>query len=52
MIWQIILFIIGFGVIYKFSRGKSATGVLALWGIYIIGAILLSSLFSGLSGGS
>jgi hypothetical protein len=50
VVWQMILLIIGFGVIYKFSRGKSAAGVLTLWGIYIVVSILLSNLFSSLGG--
>ena len=50
VVWQMILLIIGFGVLCKFSRGKSAAGVLTLWGIYIIVSILLSNLFSSFGG--
>ena len=50
MIWELILFTIGFGIIYKFSRGKAATGVISLWAIYVIGAILLSNLFGSFGG--
>lgn len=50
IIWELILFTIGFGLIYKFSRGKAATGVIGLWAIYVIGAILLGNIFSGFGG--
>ena len=40
-IWMAILLIIGFGVIYKFSQGKSAASVLGLWLIWILISISL-----------
>ena len=46
-IWLVALLIIGFSVIYRFSRGKSAASVLTLWGIYIVLAVLLGGLFGG-----
>ena len=49
-IWQVVLLIIGLGVIYKYSRGKAATGVLVLWGIWIVVSIVLGNIFSGLTG--
>ncbi len=46
-IWMVILLIIGFGVTFRFSRGKSAASVLTLWGIYIVFSVLLGGLFGG-----
>jgi hypothetical protein len=50
-IWMVILLIIGFGVIYKFSRGKAAGSVLGLWFIWILLSITLSNVFGGMFGG-
>ena len=50
VVWQLILFIIGFQIIYKFSRGKAATGVLALFGLYVVISIVLGNIFSSLGG--
>ncbi len=46
-IWMVILLIIGFGVIYRFPRSKSAASVLTLWGIYIVLSVVLGGLFRG-----
>lgn len=48
IIWELILLMIGFGVIYRFSRGKSATGVFSLWGAYVIVSLILGGIFSRL----
>lgn len=50
-IWMVVLLIIGFGVIYKFSRGKAATAVVGLWIIWIFVSIALSNVFGGMFGG-
>ncbi len=50
VVWELILFIIGFQIIYKFSRGKAATGVLALFGLYVVISIVLGNIFSSLGG--
>ncbi len=49
-IWQVLLLIIGFGVIYKFAKEKSALSVLSLWFIYIVISLLLGSIFKGFGG--
>ena len=46
MIWQVALWIIGFSVLYKVTKGKSASVVLTLWGIWIVLAVALGGLFS------
>jgi hypothetical protein len=49
IIWEIVLLIIGFSVIYKFSKGKSASAVIALWLIWIVVSILLGNLVPGMA---
>ena len=49
-IWMVVLLIIGFGVIYKFTQGKAATAVVGLWVIWIFVSIALSSVFGGMFG--
>jgi hypothetical protein len=44
-IWKIIVFAIGFSIIYKFSRGKSYAAIVSLYLIYTIFAVGLSQLF-------
>jgi len=44
-IWKIILWSIGFGAIYNFSKGKSYITVITLYVIYLIISISLSQLF-------
>jgi hypothetical protein len=46
MIWQVALWIIGFSVLYKVTKGKAASVVLTLWGIWIVLAVALGGLFS------
>ncbi|HDL18077.1 MAG TPA: YIP1 family protein [Bacteroidetes bacterium] len=48
-IWEIVLLIIGLSVIYKFSKGKSASGIIALWLIWIVISILLGNLIPGMA---
>ncbi len=50
-IWQMILWVIGLSVIYKFTTKKSATLVISLWIIWIIIAVILGSLVGNLFGG-
>jgi len=50
-IWALGLYIIGFAVIFKFTTKKSATFVLSLWAVYVILAVVLGGLFSGMFGG-
>jgi hypothetical protein len=50
-IWEMILWIIGLSVIYKFTIKKSATLVISLWIIWIIIAVVLGSLVGKLFGG-
>lgn len=46
-IWKIIVFSVGFAIIYKFSKGKGYTAVITLFLIYLILKIGLSQLFQG-----
>lgn len=46
-IWKIIVFSIGFSIIYKMSRGKSYAAIITLYVIYIAIAIGFSQLFKG-----
>ncbi len=50
VIWELILFIIGFEIIYKFSRGKAATGVLVLFGLWVVISILIENIIKSFSG--
>lgn len=50
-IWSMFVTIIGFSVIFKFTMKKSATFIIALWIIYVILAVALGGLFSGMFGG-
>jgi hypothetical protein len=45
MIWQVALWIIGYSVLYKVTKGKAASVVLTLWGVWIIIAVVLGGLF-------
>lgn len=47
MIWQLVLLIIGYSVMFKFSKGKSAIALISLWGLYVVGVVALGSLFQG-----
>ena len=46
-LWRVALWAIGFGVIYKFSAGKSYGVVGAWYVIWIVVSIALSSIFKG-----
>ncbi len=46
-IWKIIVFAIGFSVIYNFSKGKSYAAVISLYVLYTLGAVGISQLFGG-----
>lgn len=46
-IWKIIVFSVGFAIIYKFSRGKGYAAVITLFLIYLILKIGLGQLFQG-----
>ena len=50
-IWSLILWVIGFAVIYRFTTRKSATMVFSLWAIYIVLVVVLGGLLSGIFGG-
>ena len=47
-IWQIILWIIAFAVVFKFATKKSATMVISLWVIYIIVAVVMGGFLGGM----
>jgi hypothetical protein len=46
-IWQIVVWIIGLAVIYRFESKKSALIVLPLWGLWIVVSLILGGLFGG-----
>ncbi len=46
-IWKIIVWSIGFSVIYKFSKGKSYTAIIILFLIYTVISISISQMFGG-----
>jgi len=46
-IWKIVLWGMGFGVIYNFSKGKSYAAVISLYILYLIGAIVFAQIFQG-----
>ncbi len=48
VIWQIILWIIGFSVFYKVDTKKAAVPVLTLWAIWIVISVAFSSFFGQL----
>lgn len=50
-IWNLVLWVIGISVIYKFSIKKSATFIIILWAIYIILAVILGGVFGSMFGG-
>jgi len=47
LIWQVILWTIGLGIIYRFSRGKAAIASISVSVVYVIIAVLLSGLAGG-----
>ncbi|HID38781.1 MAG TPA: YIP1 family protein [Calditrichaeota bacterium] len=48
VIWQIILWIIGFSVFYKVNTKKAAVPILTLWAIWIVISVAFSSFFGQL----
>jgi len=46
-IWQIVVWIIGLAVIYRFETKKSVLIVLPLWGLWIVVSLVLGGLFGG-----
>ncbi len=49
-IWTLVLWIIGFSVVYKFSLKKSITMVISLWVVYIVFVVAIGSLLGGILG--
>ncbi len=47
-VWQMVLWIFGTAVIFKFTTKKSATMVLIIWGVYIVIATLLGHFVGGI----
>ncbi len=45
ILWQLVLMVIGFTVVYKFNSKKSATVVFGLWAVWVVISVLLRSLF-------
>ena len=45
VLWQLVLMTVGFTVIYKFDRKKSATVVFGLWAIWVVISVLLRTIF-------
>lgn len=51
-IWMLIVFAIGFGIIYRFSQMKAYMGVFVTWLLYVlIFSVALGSFFAGFTGG-
>ncbi len=48
MIWLLVVWGIGFSVIFKMSQNKSMTMVFSLWGIWIVISLGLASLFGNM----
>jgi hypothetical protein len=46
-LWKIVVWSIGFSVIYKFSKGKAYTAVITLYAIYAVFAIGIAQLVGG-----
>jgi hypothetical protein len=49
-LWRVALWAIGFGIVYKFSQGKSYAAIISWYVIWIIVSIAFSSLFAGFLG--
>ena len=47
-VWQLILWILGVAVVYKFTVKKSATMIISIWAAYVIIAVVLGQLMGGL----
>jgi hypothetical protein len=50
-IWELIIWIIGLAVIYRFETKKSAMLVLSLWAIWVLISVALGGLLGGMFGG-
>lgn len=50
-IWELIIWIIGLAVIYRFETKKSAMFVLSLWAIWVLISVALGGLLGGIFGG-
>jgi hypothetical protein len=50
-LWRVVLWAIGFGVAYKFSKGKSYTAIGLLYVIYVVLYVVISGALSKLTGG-
>jgi len=48
IIWQLVLWILGISVVYKFTLQKSATMVITIWAIYAVVSIGLGQLVAGM----
>jgi hypothetical protein len=51
-IWELIIWIIGLAVIYRFTTKKSATLIIGLWVIYSLFTIVLGGVLGPMFGGS
>ncbi len=51
MIWVLVVWAIGFSVVFKFSQNKSSIMVFSLWAIWIVISIALSSVLGPMFGG-
>lgn len=49
-IWRVALWAIGFGIVYKFSQGKSYGAIIIWYVIWVVVSIVFSSLFAGFLG--
>jgi hypothetical protein len=49
-IWRVVLWAIGFSIVYKFTRGKSYAAIGAWYVIWIVVSIVFSNLFAGFIG--
>ncbi len=47
MVWELVLWIIGFAVVFRFTTKKSATMVILLWVIWIAVSVLLAQVIPG-----
>ena len=50
-IWNLVLWVIGFAVIFRFNTKKSATLVLSVWAVYIVLVVVLGGALSSVFGG-
>ena len=50
-IWELILWIVGLAVVYRFTTKKLATLVLSLWALWIVISVALGGVLGGVFGG-